>query len=61
MNKWNKSRWSLYLFAAAGLWAVVEGVAEMYRRKSAKLAIAADVQEWENEGGAPLPAKSARS
>jgi hypothetical protein len=50
---WNKSQWSLGILAAAGAWAVVGSLAGAQRRKRAKKETAIELQEWENEGGAP--------
>lgn len=51
----NKSKWSFGIIAAAGAWAIVDTLAYAHRRKRAKKEIAQEVQEWENEGGAPKP------
>jgi hypothetical protein len=59
MSTWKKSQWSLALLIGAGAWAVVDVLADTYRRKRAKTEAASDVQEWENEGGA-LPATETR-
>ena len=50
---WNKSKWSFGILATAGAWAIVDTLAYAHRRKRAKKEIAQEVQEWENEGGAP--------
>lgn len=52
---WNISKWSIGIAAAAGAWAIVDALAYAQRRKRAKKEIADEVQEWENEGGAPQP------
>lgn len=52
---WNKSKWSIGIMAAAGVWAIVDVLADAHRRKRAKKEITQEVQEWENEGGAPQP------
>ena len=58
MIKWNKSNWSLCVLAAASAWAIVGVLSDAHRRKRAKVEVAHEVQEWENEGGAPLPGHS---
>ena len=60
MNRLNISTWSLVALGAAGAWAVMGVLAEAHRRKTAKLSIAQDVQEWENEGGS-VPATGTAS
>ncbi len=60
MSMWKKSQWSLALLLGAGAWAVVDVLADAYRRKRVKTEAASDVQEWENEGGA-LPATETRA
>lgn len=56
MIMWKKSPWSLGLLVGAGAWAIVEMLANTHRRKRARIETANDLQEWENEGGAPPPA-----
>ena len=52
---WNKSKWSIAMMAAAGAWAIVAALADTHRRQRAKKESTQEVQEWENEGGAPQP------
>jgi len=53
MSQLNRSAWSLVALGAASAWVLVGMLAEAHRRKTVKLMIAQDLQEWENEGGAP--------
>ena len=53
MSQLNRSAWSLVALGAASAWVLVGMLAQAHRRKTVKLMIAQDLQEWENEGGAP--------